>query len=312
MQATGNDFVVYADPRGDLEPTADQVRWLCDRHFGVGADGVIRLTHPADVSDLSQEQVDTCDRFGCQWFMDYRNADGSLAQMCGNGTRAVTLFAQKQGLTPTMEGSSFLLGTRAGVKRIVSRSPMKNDGEHVFKVKVGAWRMGPVGAQLVDGGALGGSAPGTMVDMGNPHAVVLNSVAAESEAGGLPGTVTDLLARADLPALGDLDLSIPPRVRPGLDEGQNVEFLRLDALDDEHGSGRATMRVYERGVGETLSCGTGLCASGVLLRALTGVDHWTIQVGGGRLRVDVDSQDVWLTGPARMVARLTLENGPGC
>ena len=97
-----------------------------------------------------------------------------------------------------------------------------------------------------------------------------------------------------------------------MDEGQNVEFLRLDALDDEHGSGRATMRVYERGVGETLSCGTGLCASGVLLRALTGVDHWTIQVGGGRLRVDVDSQDVWLTGPASMVARLTLEHVPGC
>ena len=312
MQATGNDFVVYADPRGDLEPTADQVRWLCDRHFGVGADGVIRLTHPADVSDLSQEQVDTCDRFGCQWFMDYRNADGSLAQMCGNGTRAVTLFAQKQGLTPTMEGSSFLLGTRAGVKRIVSRSPTKSDGEHVFKVKVGAWRMGPVGHQMVDGEALKGSAPGTMVDMGNPHAVVLASATAESEAGGLPENVTDLLNRADLPDLGDLNLSVPPQVSPGLDEGQNVEFLRLDSLDAEHGSGRATMRVYERGVGETLSCGTGLCASGVLLRALTGVDHWTIQVGGGRLKVDVDPQDVWLTGPSRMVARLTLEHVPGC
>ena len=312
MQATGNDFVVYADPRGDLEPTADQVRWLCDRHFGVGADGVIRLTHPADVSDLNQEQVDACDRFGCQWFMDYRNADGSLAQMCGNGTRAVTLFAQKQGLTPTMEGSSFLLGTRAGVKRIVSRSPMKCDGEHVFKVKVGAWRLGPVGQQLVDGEVLRGSAPGTLVDMGNPHAVVLASAAAELETGGLPGTVTDLLSRADLPDLGDLDLSAPPRVRPGLAEGQNVEFLRLDALNPDDGNGRASMRVYERGVGETLSCGTGLCASGVLLRALTGVDHWTIQVGGGSLKVDVDPKDVWLTGPARMVARLTLENIPGC
>ena len=312
MQATGNDFVVYADPRGDLEPTADQVWWLCDRHFGVGADGVIRLTHPADVSDLNQEQVDACDRFGCQWFMDYRNADGSLAQMCGNGTRAVTLFAQKQGLTPTMEGSSFLLGTRAGVKRIVSRSPMKCNGEHVFKVKVGTWRMGPVGQQLVDGEVLRGSAPGTLVDMGNPHAVVLASAAAELETEGLPGTVTDLLSRADLPDLGDLDLSAPPRVRPGLAEGQNVEFLRLDALNTDNGSGRASMRVYERGVGETLSCGTGLCASGVLLRALTGVDHWTIQVGGGSLKVDVDPKDVWLTGPARMVARLTLENIPGC
>ena len=312
MQATGNDFVVYADPRGNLEPTGDQVRWLCDRHFGVGADGVIRLTHPADVSDLNQEQVDACDRFGCQWFMDYRNADGSLAQMCGNGTRAVTLFAQKQGLTPTMEGSSFLLGTRAGVKRIVSHGPMKSNGEHVFKVKVGTWRMESVGGQLVDGGDLSGSAPGTMVDMGNPHVVVLTSVAAELEARGLPGTVTDLLSRTDLPDPGDLDLSASPRVSPGLAEGQNVEFLRLDALDAENGSGRATMRVYERGVGETLSCGTGLCASGVLLRALTGADHWTIQVGGGRLKVDVDSQDVWLTGPARMVARLTLENIPGC
>ncbi len=331
MHATGNDFVVYEDSQGNLEPSADQVRWLCDRHFGVGADGVIRLAHPRDVSDLDQEAIEGCDRFGCQWFMDYRNADGSLAQMCGNGTRAITLFAQKQGLAPTMEGSSFLLGTRAGVKRIVSRSPMSDDGGHVFTVNIGAWTMGPLGGRMVDGGALDGSAPGTLVDMGNPHVVVLAGLGkgpvgsgsdvagADASSGvsvrnptpaGLPEAVTTLLSRSDLPDLDELDLEKQPSAHPGLEEGQNIEFLRLESMDSQAGRGHAAMRVYERGVGETLSCGTGLSASGVVLRALTGLDHWTIRVGGGVLGVDVDDQEVHLTGEARLVSRLTLEDIP--
>ena len=329
MHATGNDFVVYADPQGTLEPSADQVRWLCDRHFGVGADGVIRLAHPQDVSDLDQEAIEGCNRFGCQWFMDYRNADGSLAQMCGNGTRAITLFAQKQGLAPTMDGSSFLLGTRAGVKRIVSRGAASDVDGHVFTVNIGAWTMGALGGQMVDGGALGGSAPGTLVDMGNPHVVVLaglgegfarqdsegtgvdgNGAGEHSLPGGLPGAVSTLLGKTELPDLDTLDLGRQPNAHPGLDEGQNIEFLRLESVDPQTGSGHASMRVYERGVGETLSCGTGLSASGVVLRVLTGLDHWAIRVGGGVLDVDVDDQEVHLTGEARMVARVSLEDIP--
>ena len=92
--ATGNDFIAYLDSDGRFEPTADEVRQLCDRHFGIGADGLLRLTKPQYVADLSEAQVAACDDGDAEWFMDYRNADGSLAEMCGNGTRAITLRAK--------------------------------------------------------------------------------------------------------------------------------------------------------------------------------------------------------------------------
>lgn len=85
--ATGNDFVVYLDEDGTHEPTADEVRFLCDRHFGIGGDGLIRLAHPQAVSDVNERQIADCAAGDADWFMDYRNADGSLAEMCGNGTR---------------------------------------------------------------------------------------------------------------------------------------------------------------------------------------------------------------------------------
>ena len=101
--ATGNDFVVYLDKTGDFEPTADEIRFLCDRHFGIGGDGLIRLTKPEFVSDLSDEQIMAVQAGDAEWFMDYRNADGSLAEMCGNGTRAITLFAQREGVADSTE-----------------------------------------------------------------------------------------------------------------------------------------------------------------------------------------------------------------
>ena len=133
--ATGNDFVVYADPEGRFEPTADEVRHLDDRHFGIGGDGVIRLAHPEDVSDLTAEQIAECREDGAEWFMDYRNADGSLAQMCGNGTRAITLFAYDRGYA---KGDAFHLGTRAGVKVLTSLGSVEGLGRNVFRVDMGA------------------------------------------------------------------------------------------------------------------------------------------------------------------------------
>ena len=79
--ATGNDFIAYLDSDDRFEPTADEVRQLCDRHFGIGADGLLRLTKPQYVADLSEAQVAACDDGDAEWFMDYRNADGSLAEM---------------------------------------------------------------------------------------------------------------------------------------------------------------------------------------------------------------------------------------
>ncbi|KFI88973.1 diaminopimelate epimerase [Bifidobacterium ruminantium] len=287
--ATGNDFVVYLDADGVYEPTADEVRFLCDRHFGIGGDGLIRLAHPRAVSDLNDAQLADCAAGDADWFMDYRNADGSLAEMCGNGTRAITLFAQRQGIADQPGGEPFRLGTRAGVKVLTSLGDVPGLGKDVFQVEMGAWKHGDVDGYEVTIPGTAGSARGTFVDMGNPHVVAV---------------LED--AFASLPNVEDLDLTVKPVVSPEIPTDQNVEFVRIDEQSEGDDAGEATMRVNERGCGETLSCGTGLCATAVTLRAKTGIDHWTITVRGGTLRVDVTDTDVRLTGSATIVGKIEL------
>ena len=287
--ATGNDFVVYLDEDGTHEPTADEVRFLCDRHFGIGGDGLIRLAHPQAVSDVNERQIADCAAGDADWFMDYRNADGSLAEMCGNGTRAITLFAQRQGIADQPGGTPFHLGTRAGVKGLTSLGDVPGLGKDVFQVEMGAWKRGDVDGYEVTIPGTSGSARGTFVDMGNPHVVAV---------------LED--AFASLPNVEDLDLVTKPVVAPEIPSDQNVEFVRIDEQSEGDDAGEATMRVNERGCGETLSCGTGLCATAITLRAKTGIDHWTITVRGGTLRVDVTDSDVKLTGAATLVADIDL------
>ncbi len=287
--ATGNDFVVYLDEDGTHEPTADEVRFLCDRHFGIGGDGLIRLAHPQAVSDVNERQIADCAAGDADWFMDYRNADGSLAEMCGNGTRAITLFAQRQGIADQPGGKPFHLGTRAGVKVLTSLGDVPGLGKHVFQVEMGAWKRGDVDGYEVTIPGTSGSARGTFVDMGNPHVVAV---------------LED--AFASLPNVEDLDLVTKPVVAPEIPSDQNVEFVRIDEQSEGDDAGEATMRVNERGCGETLSCGTGLCATAITLRAKTGIDHWTITVRGGTLRVDVTDEDVKLTGSATIVGKIEL------
>ena len=287
--ATGNDFVVYLDEDGTHEPTADEVRFLCDRHFGIGGDGLIRLAHPQAVSDVNERQIADCAAGDADWFMDYRNADGSLAEMCGNGTRAITLFAQRQGIADQPGGKPFHLGTRAGVKILTSLGDVPGLGKDVFQVEMGVWKRGDVDGYEVTIPGTSGSARGTFVDMGNPHVVAV---------------LED--AFAGLPNVEDLDLVTKPVVAPEIPSDQNVEFVRIDEQSEGDDAGEATMRVNERGCGETLSCGTGLCATAITLRAKTGIDHWTITVRGGTLRVDVTDEDVKLTGSATIVGKIEL------
>ena len=287
--ATGNDFVVYLDEDGTHEPTADEVRFLCDRHFGIGGDGLIRLAHPQAVSDVNERQIADCAAGDADWFMDYRNADGSLAEMCGNGTRAITLFAQRQGIADQPGGKPFHLGTRAGVKILTSLGDVPGLGKDVFQVEMGAWKRGDVDGYEVTIPGTSGSARGTFVDMGNPHVVAV---------------LED--AFASLPNVEDLDLVTKPVVAPEIPSDQNVEFVRIDEQSEGDDAGEATMRVNERGCGETLSCGTGLCATAITLRAKTGIDNWTITVRGGTLRVDVTDEDVKLTGSATIVGKIEL------
>ncbi len=290
---TQNDFVLLADTRGDLELTADQVRLLADRRAGVGADGVIRLAPTAAIARAGEDVADRvlAEEPEAIWFMDYRNADGSVAQMCGNGVRVFAAFAERLGLVDLTAGE-LVLGTRAGVRRV------RKDPDGWYAVDMGAWAL-PGGQDAVEVGAdsqvlvAGWPAPrpALSVDLGNPHTVVA-----------LPET--DDLTAADLTQV--------PQVEPRPAEGTNVELVvpLAEGTDaDGRPVGRVRMRVHERGVGETRSCGTGACAAALAVRtwAAAGADGpvpdiWEVEVPGGLVRVRLlEGGHVELAGPAELV-----------
>jgi diaminopimelate epimerase len=240
----GNDFVMISDPAGDLGAAAslppDLVAALCDRHESVGADGVIRVVGR---------------------YMDYYNADGSVAEMCGNGIRCLVLHEQHAGRIA--EGADVVISTLAGDVLV------KAAGRGRFTVDMGR----PVysEAKTVDGLA------GTAVSMGNPHFVLF----------------VDEIERAldDATVLG---LGAELEVHPDFPNKTNVEFVKVT------GATSIEMRVWERGCGETMACGSGICAAVVAssMRERTG-PHIAVTMPGGELEAEIDgSGHVWLTGPA--------------
>ncbi|OZM81072.1 diaminopimelate epimerase [Pseudonocardia sp. MH-G8] len=257
---TENDFVLLPDPDGVLDLTPGRVAALCDRRRGIGADGVLRVVRWEALRD-GPEPVP-----GVEWFMDYRNADGSVAEMCGNGVRVYARYLEHAGWLP---GDGFRLGTRGGVRTV------RVAGDEV-SVDMGAAAVGALSTASVDGHAFAGVA----VDVGNPHLAC----------------VTDL-------AIDDLDLTRPPGHDPAVfPHGVNVEFLTpLDA-------GGVSMRVHERGVGETRSCGTGTVAAVVaaLRHAGRHTGEVAVRTPGGRLRVTVTDTTTVLHGPAVLVAHGAL------
>ncbi|RAO42039.1 Diaminopimelate epimerase [Micromonospora saelicesensis] len=262
---TGNDFVLLPDPDGQLDLTPELVAALCDRRRGIGADGVLRVVRAAkhpDGAGLAGE---------AEWFMDYWNADGSFAEMCGNGARVFVRYLLDTGLA-TPAGAALPVATRAGVVRALVEGDV---------VSVEMRR-----PQVYDSSAatLGGlTLTGAVVDVGNPHLVCV------------------LPAGVDLSAL---DLTVAPGFDPTVfPSGVNVEFIvAADPVDgtDEH----TVMRVYERGSAETLSCGTGACAVGAVALRDVGRDTGVVAVDvpGGRLTVTVTADSCWLSGPAVLVA----------
>ena len=272
---TGNDFVIIADPEGAIELTPEQVAALCDRHFGIGADGVLRVGRSAAIADgaasLAEEPA-------AEWFMDYRNADGSVAEMCGNGIRVFAHYLVWAGLATIEHGTTLPIGTRAGV-RDVTRS------ENGYQVDLGRWRLDG-GDPDVTASGLSVTRPGLGIDVGNPHVVV--AVASELE-------------------LAALDLQRQPLLEPAPPAGANVEFVVPGEPLVRDGIGHVRMRVFERGVGETLSCGTGVAATALAVRHWAGVhapDHWRVDVPGGTLGVRMfpaeDGEHVALAGPAQL------------
>ncbi len=253
---TRNDFVLFADPDNLYNLTPAQVAFLCDRRGGIGADGILRAARCAMVPGWQAE--------GERWFMDYRNADGSVAEMCGNGLRVFLRYLEQEGL---VNGPEVTVATRAGLRT----GTFLPDGRL-------AATMGPArvaGRVTVHHGHREWTA--TSVDVGNPHAVVLLD---------------------DDEDLAALDLTVAPGWEPAgaFPAGVNVEFVVREA------PGRLRLRVHERGVGETESCGTGVVAAAV---ALGDADRVTVDVPGGRLEVDLTGDVAVLTGPAVVVARGT-------
>ena len=267
MHGCGNDFIVVDDVANEWDFDEEAVQLLCDRHFGIGADGLILVRNPSDPE--------------ADFLMLYQNSDGSLAEMCGNGVRVFAKFLTDTG---RVTGDSVAVQTLGGIKHVeIVRG---QDGEfRLACVDMGAPVLAaadipttlpgdPVVDALVSTDA--GGFRVTCVSMGNPHAIVW----------------VDDVDEAPVTSIGPLveTASVFPRKT-------NVEFAQV--VDE----GRIRLRVWERGVGETLACGTGACATlvGAALTGRTGRTA-TIELPGGELDIAWnDDGRVLMTGPAETV-----------
>jgi diaminopimelate epimerase len=271
---TGNDFVLIADFDGVLDLTEEQIQLICDRHFGIGADGLILVTRTenSEVAHLLHDEPNA------EWFMDYRNADGSKAEMCGNGIRVFARYLTSRGLATIIDGSTLPVATRAGVKDLTSTSTG-------FAVDLGRWAVDSEDF-LVKADGISVARPGLGLTLGNPHVVV---------------------ALADQDELAALELHRAPMLEPNPRKGANVEFVVLDDPLIKEGVASISMRVHERGVGETLSCGTGIAAAALAIRhwADNGQNFWRVRVPGGEVGVRMfpteDGEHVAISGPAELV-----------
>lgn len=270
---TGNDFLLIPDEDARLDLTADLVARLCHRRTGLGADGVLRVVRAgalADVSPAPGAALRPDD-----WFMDYRNADGSVAEMCGNGVRVFAHWIRSRGL---VHEDRFTVGTRAGARSVTVHSWDR----HSARVSVD---MGAATVTGVSTARMGGfDFAGLGVDLGNPHLAAV-----------IPG-----LDRAGLAALTFGD---PVHDTDFFPAGVNIEILT--PLTD----GRVTMRVHERGVGETLSCGTGTVAAARAALADAGLvdGRVVVEVPGGEVEVEITGETSTLTGPSCIVATGELD-----
>ena len=274
---TENDFVVLANIDAQRDLAASAVRALCDRRRGLGADGVLRvITAGAAVEAGVVERLPDGVVPG-DWYMDYRNADGSVAEMCGNGVRVFAHYLRASGLEDRAE---FVVGTLAGPRPVVVHWADEYRAE--VTVEMGKVNLLGHGAATVGGRRL----TGLGVDVGNPH---------------LACVVSDLTQEE----LAVLDVGAPVEFDRGqFPDGVNVEVLTRAA------GGSVSMRVHERGVGETRSCGTGTVAA--TAAALADQDAATgslrVRVPGGEVSVEITDTTSFLRGPSVLVAHGDLSD----
>ena len=268
MHGLGNDFIVIDDRDSELDFDPDAIQWLCDRHFGVGADGLI-LVRPATVQ-------------GADFFMAYFNADGTSAEMCGNGIRCFAKYLVDNGL---VAGDRLSVQTLGGLYEIEIARDDRGLLE-VATVDMGEPILEPalIPTTLEGEGSVvavpiqiaGGSWEVTCVSMGNPHAIIW----------------VDDVDDAPVATLGPL-----VETHPAFPNKTNVEFASVTA------QGVIRLRVWERGVGETLACGTGACATLVAASLAGLVDREAaIELPGGELVVRWGEDGrVSMSGPAETV-----------
>lgn len=230
MQGLGNDFVVLEGPQ---QVSPEEVARLCDRRLGIGADGLLVVTNGEPLR------------------MEYWNADGGAAEMCGNGLRCVARYAYDKGWAADR---NFIIQTPAGTR-----------GARVFEDRVEV----ELGPPRLEGARTIAGIDYEIVDIGNPHAVTF----------------------VDDPAASDLD-GLGRALQSEFAGGVNVEFASVS------GPG-VVMRVWERGVGETLACGTGMAAVAAVAAERYGLTSpIEVSVKGGQASVDVRDGVAWIIGPA--------------
>ena len=265
---TGNDFVILPDPQGLLDLPAGLVAAICDRHTGLGADGILRVVRVAAApGEMPGSQA-------AEWFMDYRNADGSLAEMCGNGVRVFARYLLDEGLAA---GPELAVATRAGLRLV------REEGDGQLTVDMGgALVRGDGQVQLGDH-----RLTGLAISVGNPH-----------------------LACVVAMPVASLDLSAPRLLAPqGPADGVNVEVLRITGKHEiemrvhERGSGLT----LSCGTGAVAAAVAAAVSAGDWQagRELP----WNVRVPGGRLVVTPSATASLLTGPAQIVASGELSAG---
>jgi len=262
LHGAGNDFLVTVAPDGRA-PGPEVAARLCDRHLGIGADGLITLLPGRDGADGT---------------MELRNADGSLAEMSGNGVACLSWVAVREGLG---DQKRLVIDTGGGRREVELEIDLASGELAAATVDMGPVTFEPAGIPLDAPSAFdlevtfhGVTYHGDAAGMGNPHLVVLVDD---------PETTRVVQHGSHL----EVDPRFPHRT--------NVEFISVTGPDE------LAMRVWERGVGETLSCGTGVCASAAVAhrRGLVG-DHVTVRVRGGTHEVDL-GKTVRLHGPVTHV-----------
>jgi diaminopimelate epimerase len=263
-EGTGNDFIVVLDPDDGLRLSVGQVRLLCDRRRGIGADGIIRVGPGRDGCDLS---------------MELRNADGSEAEMSGNGIRCLAQAAVDAGLVTPPRFTVATGGGARTVEFVAGEAP----GWAKASVDMGPVTLGPDQPQDFE------DRRARTADVGNPHLVLLG------------------------PDVADVNIAVlGPMLQSDFAQGINVEWISVGSDGDGE---LLEFRVWERGVGETLACGTGSVAAAAAARAwgvVGGSGPVRVRNPGGTLEVTLGrgpGDPAYLAGPVRKVADLDIHPG---